>query len=136
MSVRLQPGKYKNTVGPCCCPSQTQSGTVDVSECCCDGVVRRAWPRNTALSLCPLRRFGEIEGLIIAVREEAGASKTPATFLSCARAPGRASSHHVTAFVTLRCPVAPSCTKKPNEVSSAMSGLTRSGLWFHRPQFM
>ncbi|EOD32100.1 hypothetical protein EMIHUDRAFT_202685 [Emiliania huxleyi CCMP1516] len=38
MSVRLQPGKYKNTVGPCCCPSETQSGTVDVSECCCDGV--------------------------------------------------------------------------------------------------
>ena len=40
MAIRLQPGLYKNTKGPCCCPSQVSGGTVKVEKCCCDGVVR------------------------------------------------------------------------------------------------
>ena len=40
MAIRLQPGLYKNTKGPCCCPNEVSGGKVKVEECCCDGVVR------------------------------------------------------------------------------------------------
>ena len=42
MAIRLQPGLYKNTKGPCCCPSQVSGSKVKVEKCCCDGVVSEA----------------------------------------------------------------------------------------------
>ena len=44
MAIRLQPGLYKNTKGPCCCPRQVSGGKVKVEKCCCDGVVMRLRP--------------------------------------------------------------------------------------------
>ena len=42
MAIRIQPGIYKNTKGPCCCPSQISGSKVKVEKCCCDGVVSEA----------------------------------------------------------------------------------------------
>ena len=51
MAIRLQPGLYKNTKGPCCCPSQVSGGTVKVEKCCCDGVVRPPAFLTTSLTI-------------------------------------------------------------------------------------
>ena len=42
MAIRIQPGLYKNTKGPCCCPSQISGSKVKVEKSCCDGVVSEA----------------------------------------------------------------------------------------------
>ena len=42
MAIRLQPGLYKNTKDPCCCPGQISVSKVKVEKCCCDGVVSEA----------------------------------------------------------------------------------------------
>ena len=42
MAIRIQPGIYKNTKGPCCCPSQISGSKVKVEKSCCDGVVSEA----------------------------------------------------------------------------------------------
>ena len=39
MAIRLQPGLYKNTKGPWCCPSQVSGSLAKVETCYCDGVV-------------------------------------------------------------------------------------------------
>ena len=39
MAIRLQPGLYKNTKGPCCCPSQVSGGTVKVEKA--EGYLRK-----------------------------------------------------------------------------------------------
>jgi len=37
---RIKPGKWKNTKGPSCCPSQESAVKIEVEECWLDGVVR------------------------------------------------------------------------------------------------
>ena len=37
---RIKPGKWKNTKGPSCCPSQVSAVKIEVEECWLDGVVR------------------------------------------------------------------------------------------------
>ena len=36
----LKPGKWKNTKGPSCCPSEVSAVKIEVEECWLDGVVR------------------------------------------------------------------------------------------------
>ena len=36
----LKPGKWKNTKGPSCCPSEVSAVKIEVEEFCLDGVVR------------------------------------------------------------------------------------------------
>ena len=44
---RIKPGKWKNTKGPSCCPSQVSAVKIEVEECWLDGVVR---PQQTTLT--------------------------------------------------------------------------------------
>ena len=37
---RIKAGKWKNTKGPSCCPSQVSAVKIEVEECWLDGVVR------------------------------------------------------------------------------------------------
>ena len=37
---RIKPGKWKNTKGPSCCPSQVSAVKIEVEECWLDEVVR------------------------------------------------------------------------------------------------
>ena len=46
---RIKPGKWKNTKGPSCCPSQVSGVKIEVEECCLDGVVSEAPADHTPL---------------------------------------------------------------------------------------
>ena len=37
---RIKAGKWKNTKGPSCCPSEVSAVKIEVEECWLDGVVR------------------------------------------------------------------------------------------------